>query len=341
VSRRLPALLAAACLLVAAGCGDDAEVVREDPIVITESGGPERTRRGVADPDAGVRIAVVTHGVASSPFWAIVRKGVETARRQMGVTATYEAPDTYSLPRMERLIDEAVAQRPDGLVVSLPEPGLGAAVRRAVRAGVPVVSINSGSDVAARLGVLTHVGQPEEAAGRGAGERLARAGVRRVLCVNQQVGNQGLDDRCAGLDRALRRRGGRSWVLGVDDQDPRTPKRIAGAVRRRDADGVLALNATTGGLAFEGLREAGLAGRVRIGTFDLNPDVLQAVRAGRLAFAVDQQAFLQGYLPVVLLTQRARYGLFPVHGDVLPTGPNFVTRDNASRALELSRRSIR
>jgi len=80
---------------------------------------------------------------------------------------------------------------------------------------------------------------------------------------------------------------------------------------------------------------------VTIGTFDLGPDVLTDVEAGKIAFAVDQQAYLQGYLPIQMLTQRARYGLFPAQGDVIATGPHFVTRADAAKALELSRRSIR
>ena len=120
--------------------------------------------------------------------------------------------------RMKAMIDQAIATRPDGLVVSIPELGLAPAIRRAVRAGIPVVSINSGSDVYRRLGVLAHIGQPEERAGLEAGRRLAAAGVHRVLCVNQQIGNQGLDARCRGLARAMRAAGASSRVLGVDDQ---------------------------------------------------------------------------------------------------------------------------
>jgi simple sugar transport system substrate-binding protein len=122
--------------------------------------------------------------------------------------------------------------------------------------------------------------------------------------------------------------------------DAGTPKRIARALRREDIDGVLALNATSGLLVLEAARLAG-ADDVAIGAFDLAPDVLQAVKAGDILFAVDQQAYLQGYLPIVLLTQRARYGVFPGQGDVLPTGPGFVTREDVDRVIELSRQSIR
>ena len=332
--RRALALLA---LVVLAGCGGTT-VVREPTVTVTDgtpaAGAPARA-------SGGVRIAVVTHGQASSPFWAIVRNGVEAAARQMDVVVSYRAPDVYSVQRMETMIDQAVATRPDGLVVSIPEPGVAPAIRRAVRAGIPVVSMNSGSDVFRRLGVLAHVGQPEERAGFDAGRRLAAAGVRRVLCVNQSVGATGLDERCRGLARAMRGAGGRARVLGIDDQSASTPRRIADAVRSGRVDGLLALNSTGGMLAVKAVRQLDRSGTVQVATFDLGPDVLKAVQGHELLFAVDQQAYLQGYLPIVLLTQRARYGLFPAQGDLVPTGPNFVTAREAGKAIELSKRSIR
>jgi simple sugar transport system substrate-binding protein len=332
MKRALLVLLA----LVAAGCGEKT-VVHESGVSVA-TGTPEVVREPQQPkPEGAVRIAVVTHGPASSKFWAIIRNGVEAASRTLDVLVDYRAPDVYSLARMSEMIDEAVAGRPDGLVVSIPEPGLAPAIRRAVKAGIPFVSINSGASLYKRLGVLAHVGQLEGRAGLEAGRRLARAGVRRALCVNQQIGNTGLDERCDGLARAMREVGGQSRVLGIDDQSPQTPKRIAAAVEQRGVTGVLCVNAIGGLAAVEGL-----AGKpVKIGTFDLGPDVLSAVQAGRLAFAVDQQAYLQGYLPIEMLAQRARYGLFPAQGDVIATGPHFVTSQDAAQAIELSRRSIR
>jgi simple sugar transport system substrate-binding protein len=330
-------LLAAAAL---AGCGRTT-VVREAPVVVR---GDETAPTGIGQPegtDRTLRIAVVTHGQASSPFWAIVRTGVEAAARQMDVLVTYKAPEVYSLPRMRELLAQAVASRPDGLVVSIPEAGIEPDIRKAVRAGIPTVSINSGAGVYKRLGVLAHVGQREEKAGFEAGRRLARAGVRHALCVNQQAGNQGLDARCRGLARAMRRVDGGSAVLQVDDQDPATVRQIADTLARRQFDGVLALNSTSGLESATAARMAGIVGAIKVATFDLGPDVLKEVRAGRILFAVDQQAYLQGYLPVVMLAQRSRYGLFPAQGQVIDTGPHFVERKDAGKALALSRRSIR
>jgi simple sugar transport system substrate-binding protein len=322
--------------LLAAGCGGKT-VVHERGVTVS-AGTPEPTRETQAPrPEGSVRIAVVTHGPASSKFWAIIRNGVEAASRTLDVLVDYRAPDVYSASRMSELIDEAVAGKPDGLVVSIPEPAVAPAIRRAVQAGIPVVSMNSGANLYKRLGVLAHVGQIEDRAGLEAGRRMAKAGVRRALCVNQQIGNTGLDARCAGLARAMREVGGDARVLGVVDDAPQTPRRIAAAVARAGATGVLCTNSVSGLAAVQGL--AGTA--VSVGTFDLGPDVLRAVQAGRIAFAVDQQAYLQGYLPIEMLAQRARYGLFPAEGDVIATGPHFVTQADAAQAIELSRRSLR
>jgi simple sugar transport system substrate-binding protein len=322
-------------LLAFAGCGGT-EVVREPAVQV--SGTPSATPApGAPLPDDAVRIAVVTHGPASSKFWAIIRNGVDSAARRLDVLVDYQSPDVFSVERMSELVDRAVATKPDGLVVSIPSDGLAPAIRRAVKARIPVVSINSGSDVFKRLGVLVHVGQLEDRAGLEAGRRLADAGVRSALCLNHETDNAGVDARCAGLVQAMREAGGRARTLRIDDEDPRLPAKLAATVSRERVDGVLATNSLGGLAAAKGLAGTG----VKIGTFDLGPDVLKAVEAGRIGFAVDQQPYLQGYLPIEMLAMRARYGILPAQHDVVATGPNFVTRENAPLALELSEQSIR
>jgi simple sugar transport system substrate-binding protein len=263
----------------------------------------------------------------------------------MGITVTYRSPDVYSVARMRRFIDEAIASRPDGLVVSIPTPALGGAIRRAVRAGIPVVSINSGSDIFRRLGVLAHVGQEELPAGLAAGRRMAGDGVRDALCLNHEPGNVGPDTRCRGFARAMRAAGATVRTVPIDLRDfALAHRQIAAALRDPKVDGLLTLSSDGAEAALKALAATGRAGRaggVELGTFDLSPDVLRAVLTGRLRFAIDQQAYLQGYLPVVLLGELARYGLFAAQGRVIPTGPHFVTRATAAQAIRLSQRGIR
>jgi simple sugar transport system substrate-binding protein len=148
--------------------------------------------------------------------------------------------------------------------------------------------------------------------------------------------------RCRAFEAALRRAGGEARQLGIDVQEPaRAQRLIAAAVAAGDVDGVLTLGPGGAAPALAALSAAGLDERVRLATFDLSPEVLEAVRARRMMFAVDQQPYLQGYLPIVLLAERTRHLLFPARGDLVPTGPDFVTAANADRVLELSRRGFR
>src|SRR5262249_53708006 len=114
------------------------------------------------------------------------------------------APETYDMVSMAQLIDAAVASKPDGLAVSIPDAdALGKSIQAAVKAGIPVVSLNSGSDVAKKLGVLVHVGQTEYEAGLGGGKRMKAMGITKAACVNQEVGNVALDLRCEGFAKGL------------------------------------------------------------------------------------------------------------------------------------------
>jgi simple sugar transport system substrate-binding protein len=331
------------CLLgvLLAACGESAEVHERD-LVANDAATSVPAQRAQKDREGGVRIAVVTHGQAASGFWSIVKNGIDAAARETDVAVTYRSPDVYSVARMRQLIDEAVASRPDGLVVSIPTPALGGAIRRAVRAGIPVVSINSGSDEYRRLGVLAHVGQPEDIAGKAAGERLASAGVRHALCLNHEVGNAGTDTRCRTFARAIRAAGGTARVVPIDARDrPTGDRQVRAALSDRAVDGVLTLSSDGALIAMDALRVVDPRRRIALGTFDLSPEVLRALKTGRIIFAIDQQAYLQGYLPIVMLSKYIRYGLFPAARQVIPTGPHFVTRDTADQAIRLSERGIR
>lgn len=289
------------------------------------------------------RIVVVTHGQASDPFWSVVKKGVDQAAVDMRVTVEYQAPGTFDMVAMSQLIDAAVASKPNGLVVSIPDAdALGRSIRDAISAGIPVISINSGSDVAGELGVLAHIGQTEYEAGLGGGERLAAAGAKNALCVNQEVGNVALDLRCQGFTDAMTKAGGKVTVLAVDLADPTgSQNKIAAALTSNpDIDSILTLGPTGASPALAALRDAGKLGTIKMGTFDLSPEVLEAVKNGEMVFAIDQQQYTQGYLAIVYMTLYLENLNTP--GNILiPTGPGFVTQETAERVIALSKAGTR
>ena len=306
-------------------------------------GGGDGSDGGAPDRPA-VRIVMVTHGQTSDPFWSVVANGAGDAANELGVRLEYQAPTTFDMVRMGQLLDAAVASRPSALAISIPDPdALAPSIEAAVAAGIPVLSLNAGDAVWERLGLLGHLGQTEYEAGRAAGERLASGGARHVLCVNHEVGNLSLDTRCRGLAEGLAGRGAAMQVLGVSLADPEdAAQRIRGALARDAAvDGMLMLGPGGAAPALAALRESGRAGRIAVGTFDLTPEVLAAVRDGHLLFAIDQQPYLQGYLAVVLLTKYLDTKAMPGGGQLIRTGPGFVTRENAAEVIALAERGIR
>lgn len=292
---------------------------------------------------ANLKFYVITHGQASDPFWSVVKKGVDQAGHDMGVQVVYEAPPTFDMVAMSHLIDAAVAAHPQGLVVSIPDPtALGPSIKAAVAAGIPVISINSGADVAKSLGVLVHVGQTEYQAGLAGGQRMAAAGVKHALCVNQEVGNAALEQRCGGFKAAMSQAGATVKEIGVNLNNPtQTQQTIAAALQRDSSiDGILTLGPTGATPALKALQDLNKTGQVKLATFDLSSDVLTAIQNGQVLFAIDQQQYEQGYLPIVFLTLY-NTNLNTIANDVVQTGPGFVTKDNVARVIQLTKQGTR
>ncbi len=288
------------------------------------------------------RFVVVSHGQASDPFWSVAANGVSAAADDMGVTVEYQSPGTFDMVEMSNIINAAVASQPDGLVVTIPDAdALGDSIRAAVAAGIPVISMNSGSDVFAELGVLVHVGQTEYEAGLLAGQKFAAEGVGSAICVNQEVGNVALDLRCQGFEDGL---GVDVPVIPVNLADPTAAQEtVGGALQANPVDGILTLGPTGAMPTLAALTDNGMLGTIKFATFDMSPEVLQAIVDGDMLFAIDQAQYMQGYLPIVLLTKYMETGALPLGSvdRVILTGPQFVTADNAADVISYSEQGLR
>ena len=145
--------------------------------------------------DHKANIIVVTHGSDTDAFWGVVRNAVEAAKEDTGANVQYRNPPTGDLNEMASLIEAAIAQNPDGIVVSIPDANiLGGPIKAAVDAGIPVISMNSGAGVSKELGAIMHVGQPEYEAGLGGGERTKSLGGSKGVCFNHEPFNSALLD---------------------------------------------------------------------------------------------------------------------------------------------------
>jgi len=305
----------AASALVLAGCSNG------DPATSSSAG------NGAVKAGGGnITVAVVTHAAPGDAFWDVVKSGAEAAGKQEGVKVTYAGdPDPA---KQSQLIDNAVAQKVQGIAVSLANPdGLKESIQKAIAAGVPVITINSGLEKSKEFGALTHVGQSEELAGEGAGAKFKSQGVRKMLCVIHEAGNIGLESRCAGARKAFG--GGQNLQVDIsnvaDAQNTIKSKLLADP----SIDGILTLNDAIAKAAVAAKKEAN--SKASIATFDVSSDVTDSVLAGDISFAVDQQPYLQGYLPVVFFALKVRNGNDVGGGQPVYSGPGYVTKDNAAQ----------
>ena len=292
---------------------------------------------------ADVKIAVVVHGASSDAYWSVVKRGVDDAARDTGAQVQYIAPQVFDSVEQARLLEAAVATAPVGIVVSIPDKdALSKAVTGAVDAGIAVVNIDSGETAGQELGVPLYVGTTSEyEAGVKAGERLAAAGVLKVACINHEVGNISLDERCNGIRDGLAPAGGTSDVVAVS-QDPADVTRRVEAYLTAHPDIAAVFTTGTAGAnpLIKYFDEQDLWSKYKLFTYDLGPEILQSVADGKMGFGIDGQQYLMGYLPVVLLVQSATHGLM-VQNNVY-TGPLFIdTPEKAAAVQTLSKEGSR
>jgi simple sugar transport system substrate-binding protein len=343
-STKLLALLPALAL-VAASCGSDDDSSSEsssDTAASSDSAAPAETDapEEVDQTQAGdLTFHMITHS-DDGPFWSVLKNGADAAAADLGVTLVWK-PGVNDALVMVADIEAAIAEGSDGIAASLPSPdALIAPLQEAVGAGIPVITLNSGANDYQAIGALTHVGQSEDVAGNGAGERFNDAGSTKVLCAFQEQGNVGLSERCEGLAETF---GGETVIefMGLDADTTEQQNTInAFLAADPDIDGVLGVGPV---IAMSALRAAQDLGRddITVGGFDLTPELIGEIEAGNIAFTVDQQQYLQGYMPVLLLFLNATNQNTLGGGLPILTGPGFVTPENAAEVLTLSEAGTR
>ena len=329
--------------LVAASCGDDDGDDAPEPAAADETSAPADEEAAPATTEAATddvvdtqgcdkTYHVVTHGDAGT-FWSVVEKAVRDAAAAIGCDVVYQGSNNDALKQSQD-IEAAIAAGSDGIAISLSDPtGVSAAAEAVVAAGIPLYTLNSGVDYYKDLGAVTHIGQTEFVAGQGAGERFNALGATKVLCGRQEQGNVGLEERCDGLADTF---GGEvvSEFIGLDANPDEQRATISSRLIADEAiDAVLGTGPNVPLRALEAAENAGRT--LHIGGFDLSSDLIDRIQSGEIAFTVDQQQYLQGYLPVILMHLQATNQNTAGGGLPILTGPGFVTPDNAAAVAAL------
>jgi simple sugar transport system substrate-binding protein len=331
-SRRIApaAAVAAAAALVLAGCSSSSGGKKAEESAAGVSAGKADTPR--------LTIALVTHAPSGDTFWDTIRKGAEAAAAKDNVKLIYSNDETAS--DQAALVQNAIDQKVDGIAVTLAKPdALKDVVAKAEKAGIPVVGLNAGLDVWKEQGLLSFFGQDEAISGEALGKKINGSGVKHALCVIQAQGAVNLEQRCAGVKKAF---SGKTDILYVNGTDMPSVKSTITAKLKQDSsiDEVVTLGAPIALTAVQAVDETG--SKAKIATFDLNKDLVKAIQAGDIEFAVDQQPYLQGYLAVDSLWLYRNNGNFSGGGEQpVLTGPAFVDRSNVDTVAGFAAKGTR
>ncbi|MFE1790548.1 sugar ABC transporter substrate-binding protein [Streptomyces sp. NPDC059525] len=328
--RVVGAVLAAVLGASLAGCSSTGGKRAEERAKAAEAGRP-----AVSTPRW--TFAMVTHAGDGDTFWDIVQKGAKEASAKDNINFVYSHDDQAQ--QQAQFVQNAIDQKADGIIVSLAKPeALKDVVGKAVKAGIPVITVNSGSAQSAEYGALAHIGQDEEIAGEAVGTEMTKRGLKKAVCVLHEQGNVGHEQRCAGAKKTF---GGSMENLYVEGTNMPSVQAAIQAKLQADpsVDGILTLGAPFAPTAVKAKEAAG--SKAEVDTFDLNESVARDLKSGALGFAVDQQPYLQGYEAVDLLW------LYRYNGDVLGggrpvlTGPQIVTADQVAKLEPFIKRGSR
>jgi simple sugar transport system substrate-binding protein len=327
-------LVAFALAIFAVGCGGS------DNNNTSSSASPASTGGDTVNltQGSGMTFAMVTHSDEGS-FWSVVKKGAQQAAKDEGVKLIW-SPSNNDPQKEAQLIDAAVSQKVDGLAVSVPNAdAIRSSLAKAKAAGIPIITLNSGVDDYKKLGAITHVGQTEEIAGKAAGAKLKAAGATKVLCVIHEQNNIGLTQRCQGVKEGFGGNVTNIQVKGTADIATTQTEIKSKLQADKSFDAVIALNPDIAAATVTAVK--GANSKAKIATFDLSPDVIKDIKNGTVLFAVDQQQYLQGYLPIVFLKLFKTNANTVGGGQPVLTGPGFVDKSNAATVEKLAGQGTR
>ncbi|MEL6872874.1 MAG: sugar ABC transporter substrate-binding protein, partial [Pseudomonadota bacterium] len=258
------------------------------------------------------------------------------AGKQVGAKVEYRNPPTGDLADMARIIEQTAASNPDGIITTLSDYDvLKGPIQNAVAKGIPVIIINSGTpEQASEVGALMYVGQPEYDAGLAAGKRAKKDGISSFLCVNHYISSPSSTERCQGFADGLGVKLGNQMIDSGQDPAEIKNKVLAFLKANPKTEAILTLGPTSADPTLAALEENGKAGQIYFGTFDLGDKIVKGLKAGVIKWGIDQQPFLQAYLPVIVLANYKRFGVLP--GNNINSGPGFVTKDGLAKVEQFA-----
>jgi simple sugar transport system substrate-binding protein len=298
-----------------------------------------------------LRIVFVSSLGPAQPFYLPILKGFDLAGKQLDIETVFRGNQDSALfsdPSAEkRLLENAIATKPDGLIVSDTFPDvLADDIKGAIASGIPVVLTNTGFGQQKSVGALAFVGTDEHSLGWIGASKLVAAGAKNILVVTTPPGAVPfVDDRMAGIAEGIGNTT-KSTIVAMPleqlaDQTKVVNTMVAAVQKDPTIDAIFSLGSCCGPAMVAAREQLGdKAKSMHFATIDLGAPVVDALKNGTVDFAIDQQQFLEGYMPVVILANYLRYAISPFE-DFYPTGPGLVTKDTAEKVNALTADNFR
>ncbi|KAB3522932.1 substrate-binding domain-containing protein [Corynebacterium sp. zg254] len=323
------AVILAGVLTLAAGCSATGGKQAKEAAGIT-GGGVDTPR---------YTVAMISHGAPGDTFWDLVRAGAEDAAKKNNLELRYSS--NPQAPEQANLVQNAIDSHVDGIALTLPNAdALGPVARKAAQDNITTVGLNAGMSDYSKYGISAFFGQDETVSGEAAGKRLAKEKARKVLCVIHEQGNSSQESRCAGVKKGLGSAGSME-ILYVNGMDLTSVESTVEAKLAQDksVDWIMGLQAP---VAMTAQKAADAAGsQAKVATFDTDSALVNAIQQGKIAFAIDQQPYLQGYMAIDALWLAKRNGSMPGGGQPVYTGPSFIDQSNVDTIADAAQAGLR
>jgi len=298
-------------------------------------------------PDQRYKFYVVTHGGISDPFWAVVKKGAKEAGEMFNCDVIYLGPETFSIQKLVDMVETAIAGKPDGLVVTITDiKALDKPLRAAIEAGIPVIAINvpDSRNLSERIPYLAYIGADDYSMGTEAAKRMLKefqvAKPKRGVILVHEVGHAGLEARANGIIKIFTDLNiPVDKLAGSSNASENYQIMDAYLIKHPETDMVFTFGPLGADPVIKLFDDKNLIEKIKLGGIDLSRSMIRAIRDGHMVFTVEQQQFLQGYLPIGLLFLYNKYGVIP-HDDIF-TGPEIVDINNVDKVADMVNKRFR
>jgi len=233
----------------------------------------------------------------SLPYWQEAEAGLTDAAGQMGIKAELTGPAAFSPDEELTAFQQAVAQKPAGILLSAANPDIfKAPIDAAIQQGIPVICVDADSPESHRIMFIgTDNFRAGQESGKRMGDLLKGHGQIVVITIPSQFN---LAERARGVDEALKKFPGIKIMKAIDDKgDPRNAyDEINALLKTKDKpDGIIGLEASGGAGAADALNRIDLIGKIPIVAFDKDPETLDWIQRGAITATVVQKPYVMGY----------------------------------------------